>query len=330
MKVSMLKLQISKADLVSYEQVLHLEQNLQKQPASAAVSQQLKNIQMQKHRTTSRIKMGVVPHTLQNLCGTKKTIIWYEYDAMRDAILAQLPASKTLTIGGDTLANKRQQILNQYSSDSTKQYLVLSIMACYTGLNIVCAELMVFADNKHTPAILLQCMARMHRIGQTKPTEAIYLIAMGTYDEKILDVLDRKDSLVNKTLKEERKLVIERNESSQMFKGWEFEHYGISAPQVRSLDDEEYNKLKPLVNESQDQFILRTTKEVVYDPQLINLIRRRDFACINQLNLNQIAKWTNVFEYEKALPLYSEEKTMRVLEINENPIAIFMQRKDLL
>jgi hypothetical protein len=190
---------------------------------------------------------------------------------------------------------------------------------------------MVFADNDHTPAILIQCMARMHRIGQTKPTTSYFLIAKDTYDERMLKILEGKDSVVNKTLKEERKLVIECSESEINFRGWEFEPYGISAPQARLFNDVEYHRFKPQLKETQEAFILRITKCVVYDPIFINMIRRRDFSPINQLNLNQVSQWVNVFEYDKALPLVSEDKKMYLIE-NENqiPIAIFMRKKDLL
>lgn len=331
--VSTIMLELSKADLVSYEIVLETEKSIQQRVSSKSKENSLNHIQMEKHRVTSRIKTQVVSSIILKLCENyKKVIIWYKYDAMRDSILAQLPLQQTLTIGGDTPNNKRQSIINQFSLDENRKYLVLSIMACNSGLNITCAELAIFADNDHTPSILLQCMKRKHRIGQKKPTHAIFLIAKNTYDETLLNTLNRKDTLVNKTLKEDRKFVIqEKLNYDNKFTGWEFEPYGISAPQVRLLSKEEQNAYKPLLGETQEAYILRVTREVYYDPEFISYVRRNEFSNINQLNLNGFAKWVNILEYDKALPLPNEEKTMRILEnIDKTPIAIFMQKKDLL
>lgn len=325
LSIKTIKLQVSKADLVKYELVTKKQEELLKKPKTSETMFELNNIQMEKHRITSQIKTNIVSPVILSFPKVK-TIIWYKYNLMRDALLASLPSRQCLVIGGDVPSIRRQVILNQFESDDDKQYLILSIMACNTGLNITCATQMFFADNDHTPAILIQCMARMHRIGQTKPTEAFYLIATDTYDDKILDILNKKDSVVNKTLQESRKLVIEETKSQIMFVGWEFEPYGISAPLIRLFS----GVPKPKTKETQEEFILRVTKEVVYDPVLINSIRRREFAPINQLNLNQVAKWTNVMESNTTLPLASQEKTMFVLEQEENIIAIFMKRNLLL
>lgn len=332
MKVSTLKIKVSEADLETYKAVLAVEKKLQMATKTKEIEFQISNLQMEKHRTTSRIKLNEVPYAIMSFMKNRseKTIIWYKYDSMRDAILAQLPPQKTLCIGGDVKPKKRLDILNEFATNDNKQFLVLSIMACFNGLNIVCAWLMFFADNDYTPAIMIQCMGRIHRIGQTKPTEVFIFIAEQTYDSKILEILEKKDVLVNQTLQEKRKLVIEdSNRETIVYRGWEFEPYGISAAQVRMLTAEEQVEKQPRRNESLEGFIMRVSQEMVYDPQLITCLRRIEFGKTNQLNLNQISPWVNVFEYDKALPLPSAEKSMWVVEGQSNIIAIFMRKKDL-
>jgi hypothetical protein len=95
------------------------------------------------------------------------------------------------------------------------------------------------------------------------------------------------------------------------------------------FSEEEELANKPVVGEAQEAYILRVTREVCYDPELIKCTRQINFAHVNQLNLNGFAKWTNVLEYDKPLPL-NAEKSMRVLETSQKiPIAIFMKRSDL-
>jgi hypothetical protein len=71
----------------------------------------------------------------------------------------------------------------------------LSTDAGSTGLNLQHASTLVNMDLPWNPAILEQRIARIHRMGQTRPVRIINFVAKGTIEEGMLSVLAFKRSL---------------------------------------------------------------------------------------------------------------------------------------
>jgi hypothetical protein len=71
----------------------------------------------------------------------------------------------------------------------------LSTDAGSTGLNLQHASTLVNMDLPWNPAILEQRIARIHRMGQTRPVQIVNFVAKGTIEEGMLSVLAFKRSL---------------------------------------------------------------------------------------------------------------------------------------
>jgi hypothetical protein len=71
----------------------------------------------------------------------------------------------------------------------------LSTDAGSTGLNLQHASTVVNMDLPWNPAILEQRIARIHRLGQTRPVQVINFVSKGTIEEGMLSVLAFKRSL---------------------------------------------------------------------------------------------------------------------------------------
>ena len=77
---------------------------------------------------------------------------------------------------------------------------LLSITACGTGLTLNTASHVVFAELDWTPANVLQAEDRAHRIGQKNTVNVHYLLARGTADEHIWQMIESKLSVISAAL----------------------------------------------------------------------------------------------------------------------------------
>ena len=74
--------------------------------------------------------------------------------------------------------------------------IVLSIQAAKTGHTLTASEECLFVELPWTPADVDQTYSRLHRIGQKGSVTATYLVAKGTIDEDIYNLIEGKRSVV--------------------------------------------------------------------------------------------------------------------------------------
>jgi SWI/SNF-related matrix-associated actin-dependent regulator 1 of chromatin subfamily A len=77
---------------------------------------------------------------------------------------------------------------------------VLSIEVAATGLTLVQASIVVFAELKWTPADHQQAEDRVHRIGQARDVEIFYLHAQGSIDDRIWEILEKKLVMISNVI----------------------------------------------------------------------------------------------------------------------------------
>jgi superfamily II DNA/RNA helicase len=85
-------------------------------------------------------------------------------------------------------SEKRPALIEQFRDDPTCR-VFLSTDAGSTGLNLQHASTVVNMDLPWNPVVLKQRIARIHRMGQTRPVQIINFVAKGTIEEGMLSVL---------------------------------------------------------------------------------------------------------------------------------------------
>jgi len=73
----------------------------------------------------------------------------------------------------------------------------MSLKAGGVGLTVTEADYVVLYDPWWNPAIERQAIDRTHRIGQTKPVTAYRLVTLGSVEEKIQSLQQRKQALAD-------------------------------------------------------------------------------------------------------------------------------------
>ena len=105
-----------------------------------------------------------------------------------------------LVLHGGTAVGKRKQIVDTFQGEGGPPFMVLSLKAGGTGLNLTAADYVIHLDPWWNPAVEDQASDRAHRIGQTRPVTVYRLVAKGTIEEKIVNLHRRKRDLAEKIL----------------------------------------------------------------------------------------------------------------------------------
>ena len=115
--------------------------------------------------------------------------------------LAQALAGKKIATGliiGKTSYQEREEYINKFQKGEL-DILLCNIQSAGVGLNLSRAETIIFADRSYSPADNEQAEARFLPTTNSEPSRVrlvIDLICKGTIDEKILQLLKRKEDII--------------------------------------------------------------------------------------------------------------------------------------
>ncbi|MBN1402900.1 MAG: DEAD/DEAH box helicase, partial [Opitutales bacterium] len=103
-------------------------------------------------------------------------------------------------IDGSTV--NRQKECDRFNGDESIPVFLISLKAGGTGLNLTGADMVVHFDPWWNPAVEAQATDRAHRIGQTRTVTSLKLIATGTVEEKVLEMQQKKATILRELLDE--------------------------------------------------------------------------------------------------------------------------------
>lgn len=112
-----------------------------------------------------------------------------------DAFLEEIFGVKGFVLHGGIPAKKRTEITEAFQSDRYYPYIVLSVKAGGTGLNLTNANHVIHFDRWWNPAVENQATDRAFRIGQEKNVMVHKLVCKGTIEEKIDEMITAKKEL---------------------------------------------------------------------------------------------------------------------------------------
>jgi SWI/SNF-related matrix-associated actin-dependent regulator 1 of chromatin subfamily A len=102
-----------------------------------------------------------------------------------------------VTITGGVPAAERQNRVDRFQEDDDVRVLAANLHVGGVGLNLTAARQVVFNDLDWTPANHWQAEDRAYRIGQTGTVNVTYMIGVGTVDEFVRTVLQRKARVID-------------------------------------------------------------------------------------------------------------------------------------
>ncbi|QIK05448.1 DEAD/DEAH box helicase [Streptomyces sp. ID38640] len=128
-------------------------------------------------------------------------LVFTQYVQMARLLEGHLAARGVPTqfLHGGTPVARREEMVRCFQDGAAPVFL-LSLKAAGTGLNLTRAAHVVHFDRWWNPAVEAQATDRAYRIGQTQPVQVHRIITEGTIEDRIADMLSRKQQLADAVL----------------------------------------------------------------------------------------------------------------------------------
>ena len=132
-----------------------------------------------------------------------KVLVFTQFREMTTPLsrfLAEVFDRPGLVLHGGTSVKKRQGLVQSFQEDDRVPFMVLSLKAGGTGLNLTAASHVIHFDRWWNPAVENQATDRAHRIGQQKNVLVHKFVCRGTVEERIDDLIASKQQLSDEIL----------------------------------------------------------------------------------------------------------------------------------
>lgn len=170
----------------------------------------LKNGEMSKEMSG---KMDKCISTVQNILdNNEKTLIFTQYKEMGDIlskVILDECNTEPLFFHGSLTVPQREDLINRFQNEDDAKVMILSLKAGGTGLNLTSATNVIHYDLWWNPAVEDQATDRTYRIGQDKNVMVHRMITLGTFEEKIDEMLKAKKELADLAVYEGEKIITE-------------------------------------------------------------------------------------------------------------------------
>lgn len=139
----------------------------------------------------------------QNFEASRKVLIFTQYREMGKRLQGWIEKclnEKALFLHGAVSVKERMNMVDRFQNDPTVRVMILSLKAGGTGLNLTAASSVIHYDLWWNPAVESQATDRAYRIGQKRNVLVYRFVTVGTFEEKINEMLTSKKELANLTV----------------------------------------------------------------------------------------------------------------------------------
>lgn len=145
---------------------------------------------------------------LRELCETirdkrERVLVFTQFRELTGPLAEFLTAifhTRGRVLHGGTPVSKRGEIVDDFQGESYVPFIVLSLKAGGTGLNLTKASHVIHFDRWWNPAVENQATDRAYRIGQAQNVMVHKLVCDGTIEEKIDAMIEAKKELAENVL----------------------------------------------------------------------------------------------------------------------------------
>ncbi|HEX9888585.1 MAG TPA: DEAD/DEAH box helicase [Nitriliruptorales bacterium] len=167
-----------------------------------------------------------------------RALVFTQYRKMGDLLIGHLRTHLELPevpfLHGGVARVSRDRMVDRFQQeDDAPPILLVSLRAGGTGLNLTRATEVVHFDRWWNPAVEDQATDRTHRIGQTRAVTVHTLVASGTVEDRVAELLERKRALAASVVGAGEAWLTELGESEL------FDLVALSPDDIADADDDD-------------------------------------------------------------------------------------------
>ena len=124
-----------------------------------------------------------------------KLVVFCSFKGTANEAFERLSRFSPVICTGGMKDVETQGNIQRFQSDDSCKVFIGTWQKCGTGITLTAANYMIFIDTPWTDADFQQSSDRIYRIGQNKSVFITTLISVNTYDERVKEILDKKECL---------------------------------------------------------------------------------------------------------------------------------------
>lgn len=154
------------------------------------------------HMNAKRKLPMAIQHIKDALESTEKVVVFAHHTDIVGELLSGLADHNPVRVVGADSPEARQAAVDRFQTDPACRVFVGNIKAAGVGLTLTAASRVIFVECSWSPADVMQCADRCHRIGQKNPVLVEILTIHQSIDAAILHAVLGKLEIINLIIKE--------------------------------------------------------------------------------------------------------------------------------
>jgi len=134
----------------------------------------------------------------------ERALVFTQYVKMGELLIKEIqhrfPGCAIYFLNGAVPMKKRDEMIKAFQNETREAVFILSLRAGGFGLNLTNANHVIHYDRWWNPAVEEQATDRTYRIGQRRNVHVYKLIAEGTLEKRIDDLIEQKKGLADRII----------------------------------------------------------------------------------------------------------------------------------
>jgi len=128
---------------------------------------------------------------------SQKLVIFTRHIFTIDILKKELSKYKPIVLDGSVASHKRQPLIDIFQTSDKCRLAIVNMSAGGEGVEFTAADAVAFMEIGWTSAEHDQCEDRVHRFGKVGDVVCYYLVADGTIEDKLIEMIDKKREIVS-------------------------------------------------------------------------------------------------------------------------------------